>query len=190
MDKTESSTRRVVAVGLLAVAILIGLYIATGGSLPSLSLSSSNTPVPTPLVTTGPTGTIHGTVQAHVTHLKGTLWRFEYTIRNTGKAPIAGLQISGTPANLTKISARAGWNYYGAGVCKGSAKGILIYWSTGAGSPTEIHPGQSVTLSFETRTKGTTHDQYSLSWDGATPQFGTLTAPAPSTLPVTGQHCT
>jgi hypothetical protein len=190
MDDTEGRRRRVVAVGLLAVAILIGLYVATGGSLPSFSLRSANTPVPPPVVTAKPAGAVHGTISAHATHLHGTLWRFAYAIHNTGKVPVAGLQISGATSNLTDISTRAGWNFYGAGVCKGSAKGIVIYWSTGAGSPTEIKPGQRVTLSFETRTSGTTRDQYSLSWDGARPQFGKVMAPAPSTLPVKGQHCT
>jgi hypothetical protein len=179
-----------VAVGLLAIAVLIGLYIATGGSLPSLGLGSSTGATPAPPAVGSPTssGSIKGTLTVSATKLKGSLWRFAYTIHNTGTVPIAGLQLSGAPTNLTAISSRTQWNFYGAGVCHNSAPGILIYWSTGSSSPTVVKPGGRITLSFQTRTTGSVTDQYALSWAGASPRFGTIKAPAPSTLPV-HQHC-
>jgi hypothetical protein len=48
-----------------------------------------------------------------------------------------------------------------------------------------VQPGDSITLSFKTRTHGTVRDSFSLSWDGAKPLFGKVLAPAASNLHVT-----
>jgi hypothetical protein len=183
MNERGENSRRLVAGALLAVAILLALFIATGGSLPSFSSPSSsappaasgNTPAPQP---------VQGSLTVSSHHLHGDLWSFAYTIHNSGKVPIAGVQINGPAARLSGITQRPLWNAQGAGVCKQGPQGILIYWSTGSSSSTVVSPGKSLTLSFQARTRGVRQDGYSLSWDGAAPVFGKIAAPAAGTVPV------
>lgn len=191
MEGNAGTTRRIVAVAILAVAVLAGLFIASGGSLPGGG-SSSSPPAsgagagsPTP----APSGKVQGTLTASARHLVKSAWEFSYTIHNTGKVPIAGLQINGGTSNLYDITNQRLWSFFGAGVCNKGPSGILIYWSTGLTSPTLIKPGDSLTFRFKSRTARTVQDTYSFSWGSATPQFGRVTAPAPSTLS-SPQKCT
>jgi hypothetical protein len=187
MNWKTGESRRTVAIGLLALVIVAGLFIASGWSLPSFGTGSTAggaSPTPVTQPTFGPSASIEGRVTVHIKKLGGTARRFSYTIKNSGNVPIAGLQINGATANLYAISTRRLWNFFGSGVCHRGPAGILIYWSTGLNSPTVIKPGAQLTLSFDTRTRGTTEDGYSLSWANAAPQFGRVLGPKGSSLPV------
>lgn len=186
------TTRRVVAVALLAGALLIGLVIATGGGLSGGGSSPPPpaAPSPAPAASTRvPSGTIEGTLTGTARRIGGSAWQFNYRIKNRGKVPIAGLQLNGPASNLYDISTRTLWNFFGAGICHHGPNGVLIYWSTGLTSPTVLKPGGTLTFTFKSLTTGTVQDSYSLSWGSATPQFGRVVAPAGSTLP-SPQKCT
>lgn len=176
-----STGSRTAIVAALAVLALVAVFFAAGGRGPSTATSPTAAP---PTAPTPAKGTVRGTLTVRIRHLKRSTVRFTYIIRNTGRTPIAGLQLNGEAAPLYAISTRPQWNSFGAGVCRGKPAGVLIYWSTGASSRTTIPPGASARFSFTTRTTGTTEDGYSLSWDDARPQFGQITGPAASTLPI------
>jgi hypothetical protein len=129
---------------------------------------------------------VQGQVSVSAKRLQATLWRFVYTVRDTGKTPIGGFQLNGPQANLFGVSGRPGWTTFGAGVCKGNYPNMLVYWSTGSNIRTEIKPGQTVTFRYEVNGTGTIKRLYSLSWDGATAHFGQIDGPAPSNLPAAG----
>lgn len=187
---------RLIAIAVLAVAILVALIVATGGGFPSQS--GGNAPAPAPPATPPaprpakatppaavPSGQIQGTV-SEVTHrLGGHAWQFLYTVRNTGKVPIAGFQLNGLRVPLYHLTTRSGWGFFGTG-CGGNYPNVLIYWSTGSTSPSRIGRGQTAMFGFKAETASTTRLDYSLSFGQAHPAFGVTTGPAPSTLPAPG----
>jgi hypothetical protein len=189
MDQRLNDIRknpRLLLSGVMPVVIIIGLLIATGNPF-----SSGNSEPATPSGT-GQGGavspaspTVQGEVVAKVEHLHGNLWQFLYTVRNTGKTPIAGLQINGPRANLFDVTARRGWGVFGAGICGGKYPDVLTYWSTG-GSGAVIHPNQSAVFGFKVRTSGSLPRLYALSGGQASPQFGRFLGPAASNLPADG----
>lgn len=178
------SKRRLVVVAVIAAAILFAIVIATGrqtlsspNNAPSVTQSAATAaPAPTSSVA------VKGAVTVAVHHLKGHTWRFRYTVRATGKTPIAGFQLSGSTARLFHVVGPA-WNYYGTGLCKqiGPA-GLLIYWSTNTAAGGLISPGKSKVFGFDANTSGPATISYSVSYGTAAPQFGHIQAPASSTL--------
>jgi hypothetical protein len=189
-----TSNRRLVVIAILAGAILLALIIATGGGFQSPQSSPAPAGNPAPAnnpPTTAPapqaaSGTIQGTVSVQTSHLSGHAWQFIYTVRDTGKDPIAGFQINGPIANLYDISRPSGWTVYGSGVCHGQNGGILVYWSVGPGNTNNINPGKSVRFGYKVNTTGTTRVVYSLSYQSDTPLFSSTTGPSASTLPASG----
>jgi hypothetical protein len=180
---------RFILSGLLAIAVLVAVVLATGGGIFGSGSSGPSTSSQGP----GPTATapssrdvVQGRVSVSVKHLQATLWLFAYTIADTGKTPIGGFQINGPRANVFGATGRPGWAVFGGGVCKGNYPNMLVYWSTGSNIATEIKPGQTVAFHYEVNTTGTIKRLYSLSWDGATAQFGQIDGPAPSSLPPSG----
>jgi len=190
--KPARINRRLVAAAVLAVALLFGLIISTGGGIPGFG-SSNNSPSNAPPVNDATTpavapvsGHVTGGVTVHATHLGGAIWRFLYTIHNRGNTPIAGFQINGPTANLFHRVSRQGWSSFGSGICGRRLPGILIYWSTTTSSPTIIAPKQSGQFGFTVNTSGVAPVGYSLSWGSAAPEFGRTQGPAASTLPTNG----
>lgn len=192
MAKPAANNRRLIAAALLAVALLLGLIVSTGGGIPGFS-SSNTSPANAPPVNDATTpaatpvsGHVNGDVTVKATHLGGTVWRFLYTIHNRGNTPIAGFQINGPTANLYHRVSRQGWSSFGSGVCGRRLPGMLIYWSTTTSSPTVIAPKQSSRFGFTVNTSGVVPVGYSLSWSSAAPEFGNTRGPAASTLPTSG----
>ncbi len=192
MAKPAANNRRLIAAALLAVALLLGLIVSTGGGIPGFS-SSNTSPANAPPVNDATTpaatpvsGHVNGDVTVKATHLGGTVWRFLYTIHNRGNTPIAGFQINGPTANLYHRVSRQGWSSFGSGVCGRRLPGMLIYWSTTTSSPTVIAPKQSSQFGFTVNTSGVVPVGYSLSWSSAAPEFGNTRGPAASTLPTSG----
>jgi hypothetical protein len=171
------NVHRAIWVLLVVLIILIAVFVAVGGKL--LGTSSSNG-----TSTPSSSGAVKGKMTVNTTH-HGDTWTFRYIIHNTGNVPIAGFQLNGPKSNLYDVSTRRLWNSFGSGICQRRLAGILIYWSTGLSSSSVVQPGDSITLSFKTRTHGTVRDSFSLSWDGAKPLFGKVLAPAASNLHVT-----
>jgi hypothetical protein len=126
-------------------------------------------------------------VIVRVRRLKGHTWAFRYAVHNTGIVPISGFELNSARANLFQISSTPNWPSVGAGVCGGKFPGILIYWSTGSKNVGVIRPGQTAHFAFRVNTGGASTALYSLSWDGASAQFGRVAAPAPSHLAATGR---
>jgi hypothetical protein len=192
MDETLPSKRRLIAVAIISVAILLVIVLLTGNqtlsspsgaaqitALPPTYPPAASTPAPS-------SGKVQGAVSVAATHLSGHTWRFRYTVRATGKTPIAGFQLSGPTAHLFRVTG-PGWNFYGNGVCGSSGpSGLLIYWSTGQASPDVIRPGTSATFGFEVNTSGPATASYAISYGTSTPSFGQIRGPATSSLPVTG----
>ena len=174
----NKGVHRAIWVALVALVIVIGIFVAGGGKLPGSGSKNATT-------TPSSHGVIHGKLTAKAVHLRGDIWAFNYKILNTGTVPIAGFQLNGPKSNLYAVTSRKLWNSFGSGICQRRLAGILVYWSTGLSSSSVVQPGDTITLSFKTRTHGTHKDVYSLSWDGASPQFGKVLAPAASSLPVT-----
>jgi hypothetical protein len=191
VDKLRRNPKLIVS-ALLPAVLLIVLVLATGtgdlfggggSSAPPSGSGTSGAPPP-------PSGTkeaVHGQVSVAAIHLSGHLWRFTYTIHDVGKTPIGGFQLNGPSANLSLVNGRAGWAIFGAGVCHGKFPNMLVYWSTGPGSATEIKPSDTVRFSFEVNTMGTSKRLYSLSWGQAGAQFAEITGPAPSNFPASGR---
>lgn len=180
---------KIIASAVLPAVLLIVLVLATGagnlfGGSGSPSQSPNTNPAPTAPVTQG---AVQGRVSVSAHHISGHLWQFTYTVDDTGKTPIGGFQINGPSANLFGVSGRSGWAVFGAGVCQGHFPSMLVYWSTGPGSPTEIKPNDTVTFAFKANTTGTSKRLYSLSWGQATAQFAQIEGPAPSNLPASGK---
>jgi hypothetical protein len=119
-------------------------------------------------------------------HLKGHTWQFRYVVRNTGTVPIAGFQLTSPRANLFHISGQSNWSYYGSGVCGQKHADILIYWSTATRSTRVIRPKHTAQFAFRVNTTGIRKMLYSLSWDAAAPQFGSIAGPAASSLQTSG----
>ena len=191
MSRQNQGRTRALTIGLLAVAILAALAITTGGSLPGLPGGSSGGALPTqaPVLKAGTTptsGSVQGIVRVMVEHLRDHTWKFTYKVHNTGKTPIAGFQFNAPQSNLFHVWGRPGWRYFGSGICGGSPRGVLVYWSTGTTSRFLLPPGKTGQFGFTVNTTGAKPLQYSLSWTSASPQFGTVTGPAPSALPPTG----
>ena len=189
-DRFRKNPKMVVS-ALSPLVLLVALVIATGGGN-IFGGSSSNPPQVQGPGTIQPTPvpareSVQGSVTAAAAHIKGRLWRFTYNIHNTGRTPIAGFQINGPRTNLSVITGRKGWAIFGAGVCGGRFPNMLVYWSTGPGSPTEIKAGETVTFSFDAATTGTARRLYSLSWSQAAAQFAQVTGPAESNLPAPGR---
>jgi len=184
---------KVVLTGLVPIILLAALVLATGGSGLFASGGSGSRPASTnSTVSTSSTssstfgGVVQGQISAKANHVRGRLWRFTYTVHDTGMTPIAGFQINGPVANVFDVNGLAGWDIFGAGVCHGRFPSMLVYWSTGSSSPRVIKPGATVVFSFDVNTTGQTDRLYSLSWGQARAQFGQITGPAPSGLPATG----
>lgn len=181
MTNAPSNVPRLIAIALIALALLAAMVWATGGGFEA-------GPPPTPQPTALPTPTVNpvrvvGSVSGAAYHLSGHTWRFTYTVRDTGRVPIAGFQLNGPAANLGKIQGKMGWLAFGSGVCKQNYPGILVYWSINSASPSVIRPGRTGTFSFVAATNGTAQDGFSLSWGNAGPLFGKVIGPAQSTLP-------
>jgi hypothetical protein len=181
---------KMVVSALSPLVLLVALVIATGGG--NIFGGSSPSAPQGPAQTISPTSApsrlaVRGTVMVASRHIKGHLWRFTYTVQNLGKTPIAGFQINGPRTNLFVVTGRKGWAIFGAGVCSGRFPNMLVYWSTGPGSPTEIKPGETATFAFDANTTGTEKRLYSLSWSQATAQFAQITGPAQSDLPASGR---
>jgi hypothetical protein len=179
---------RWIVIPLLAGAILIGLFLATGGGGQSSS-SSAPAPTPTTAPTTlppAPTGQIQALMSVRIRHVTAHTWSFNYRIQNTGRLPVAGFELNGPQANLFHIQGRASWAFYGSGVCKQQHPGVLIYWSVGAASLRTIPPKHIAHFKFTVNTTGTAPLRYSVSWGSATPLFGVIAGPAPSSMPTTG----
>ena len=192
MAKPAANNRRLMAAALLAVALLLGLIVGTGGGIPGFG-SSNTSPVNAPPVNGATTpaaapvsGHVNSDVTVKATHLGGTVWRFLYTIHNRGSTPIAGFQINGPTANVFHRVSRQGWSSFGSGVCGRRLPGILIYWSTTTSSQTVIPPKQSGQFGFTVNTSAVAPVGYSLSWGSAAPEFGNTRGPAASTLPASG----
>lgn len=191
MAKPAANNRRLIAAALLAVALLLGLIVSTGGGIPGFG-SSNTSPANAPVNdATAPavapvSGHVNGDVTVKATHLGGAVWRFLYTINNRGSTPIAGFQINGPTANLYQRVGQQGWSSFGSGVCGRRLPGILIYWSTTTSSPTVIAPKQSGQFGFTVNTGGLVPVGYSLSWGSAAPEFGNTRGPAASSLPTRG----
>lgn len=176
---------RLVAIAIIAVAILVGLELATGGGLTgSASPSSTVQPLaPLPTATSTPQGMVHGMVSVQSRHTAGHTWHFIYTVRDIGAIPIAGFEVNAPPSNLFHISGPSGWTFYGSGVCNGNHGGVLVYWSTTSAQRGVIAPGHAKQFSFDVNTSGTLPATYSLSWQLAQPSFGAVGGPAGSSLP-------
>jgi hypothetical protein len=181
--------RRQVAIAVVVAALLVGLALASGVGLPGSGGSSSassggapGSPLPTPDIY----HRIAGTVQSTVQHLGGDTLQITYTVRDTGKIPIAGFQIYGDPANLFRVRGRPGWQFFGNGICGQDHPGILIFWSTTTTSGTVIPPGGQGTFSFRVNTAGTAASKYALSWGQAAPLYGNVTVPQRSSLKPSG----
>lgn len=191
MNESLNRNRRLLASLIIPAAILIGLLLATGQSLFG---GGSSQPPPPPTVhipaaaptATVATGAVQGVVTVDVRRLGGNTYRFMYTVHDIGTTPIAGFQVNGAAANLYAIAGPRGWTPFGSGVCGGRYPGVLIYWSTGSGSASVIRPRQTVRFAFSVNTAGASSHVYSLSFGQATPQFGMVQAPRPSTLPAPG----
>ena len=189
MSESPSRTRRLVGTVVLPAAILIVLLLASGNnffsgeSTPAAPVSENATAGVPP---TSAAGRIQAMVSVAIHPLGGQTYRYTYTVRNVGKVPIAGFQINGQRANLFAIRGVSRWSRFGNGVCGEKYPGVLVYWSTGSASPTVIRPGKTGRFGFDVNTRGHAADVYSLAYGQATPQFGTIAAPAPSTLPVSG----
>ncbi|GAC1511255.1 MAG: hypothetical protein NVS2B16_12430 [Chloroflexota bacterium] len=125
---------------------------------------------------------MRATVSVAVQRGRAHTYTFVYLVRNQGHLPIGGFQINGQAANLFHIHGPAGWNAFGAGVCKGNYPGVLIYWSTGVGG---IPSKQSQRFTFSVNTGGVMSRQYSLS-QGQSVLFAHALGPQPSTLPASG----
>jgi len=192
MPKPAGNNRRLIAAASLAVALLFGLIVSTGGGIPGFGSSNTSPANGPPLNdTTTPaaapaSGHVSGEVTVNATHLGGAVWQFLYTIHNRGNSPIGGFQINGPTANLFHRVGRQGWSSFGSGVCGRQLPGILIYWSTTTSSPTVIAPKQSGQFGFTVNTSGVSPVGYSLSWGSAAPEFGNTRGPAASTLPTSG----
>lgn len=178
---------RLIAIVLLAGAVLVAVVIATGGTNSTSSPGPTSGPATPVAQSTGPVLQIQGAVTVSVRHLAGHTWEFWYRVRNTGRVPLAGFEISSATANLFHIRGRSGWSYYGSGVCGGQHPGVLIYWSTSTASPRIVKPGHRAHFIFDVNTSGPTQVRYSLSWDSAAPQFGTVQGPAGSVLKASGK---
>ena len=192
MSKPAANNRRLIAAALLAVALLLGLIVSTGGGIPGFGSSNTSPANPPPVndATTPAVAPVSGHVNGDVTvkaaHLGGAVWRFLYTIHNRGNTPLAGFQINGPTANLYHRVGRQGWSSFGSGVCGRRLPGILIYWSTTTSSPTVIAPKQSGQFGFTVNTSGIAPVGYSLSWGSVAPEFGNTRGPAASTFPTSG----
>jgi hypothetical protein len=186
----NQNVTRLVAVALVAGAILVALVIATGGGSAGPSGSSAPPAAPTaaPAPPTQPAvaGAVKGTVRVQARHLHGSTWQFVYTVRNTGKVPIAGFQLNAARSNLFTIRGLTDWTFFGGGVCGGPQPTVLIYWSTGAVVGSTIAPNGSGQFSFQVNTSGPAPVGFSLSYQTATPFFGTVQGPRPSTLKASG----
>lgn len=187
--ETLRKNPKIIASAILPAVLLIVLVLATGAG--NLFGGSSGSPSNTSQGPGPAAPQSQGAVQGHVSvsahHLSGHLWQFTYAIHDTGKTPIGGFQINGSSANLFDVSNRPGWAVFGAGVCHGTFPNMLVYWSTGPGSPTEIKPDDTATFTFKANTSGTQKRLYSLSWGQATAQFDRIDGPAPSSLPASGK---
>ncbi|HEX8918932.1 MAG TPA: hypothetical protein VF898_10550 [Chloroflexota bacterium] len=191
MGRKPRINGRLIIVALLAVGLLVALVLATGGGFPNPNTVLTSTPAPEAASSPTPSPTQHiaGKVTVVVRHRAGNTWQFLYTVRNTGSTPIAGFELSAPRSNLSAVTVPTGWAVYGSGVCGGRHGGILAYWSTATASPTAIGPGAKMTFGFTVRTKALGSVLYSLSSGAATPLFGNIQGPAPSTLPARGS-CT
>jgi hypothetical protein len=182
------NSARWIVIPLLAGAVLIALFLATGGGGQS---SSSSAPALTPMAAptklpARPTGQIRALVSVRVRHVAAHTWSFNYRIQNTGRLPVAGFELNGPQSNLFHIRGRAGWAFYGSGVCKQQHPGVLIYWSVDATSRRRIPPKHIAHFKFTVNTTGTAPLRYSVSWGPATPLFGEIGGPATNSMPTTG----
>lgn len=187
MEENLPSTRRLIVVALIAAAILLALVVAMGGvTVTNPSSVPVITVLPSPkgvAITATPAGQVKGTVSVSARRIGAGTWRFRYTVKDTGRLPIAGFQINGPTANLYHI-VNPGWIYFGSGVCGQKHPGLLIYWSTNAAA---IKPGKSVTFGFDVKSRGSIRATYSISYGTSPPQFGAVRAPAASTIPAPGR---
>jgi hypothetical protein len=188
MNDGLPSKRRLIAVALISVAILLVIVLLTGNqTLSSPSGAPQITAIPpTAAPTSAPAAPVKGEVAVVVKHLKGHTWRFRYTLRATGTTPLGGFQLTGPTAHLFRVSGPTGWSYYGNGVCgsKGPA-GLLIYWSTN-GDNGIIAPGKTARFGFEANTSGSLLGSYAISYGTSTPQFGRTRTPAGSRIAISG----
>jgi hypothetical protein len=171
--------KRLIAILFLALAIVLAVYVAstsTGSSSPSTgAIPTRSSPV-----------SIRGLVSVKVKHLRKHIWRFAYTIRNTGTAPIDGFQINALRSNLFHVTNRFGWGLYGSGICRGNHDGVLVYWSTSTSGTDAVLPKRSAKFAFSVNTRSVKQAGYSLSGGSAAPIFGKVAAPARSSMPTTG----
>jgi hypothetical protein len=185
------SKRRLIAVAIISVAILLVIVLLTGNqTLSSPAGAPQITAIPPTAAATSapstPSGPVKGSLTVAVKHLKGHTWRFRYTLRATGTTPVGGFQLTGPTAHLFRVTGPAAWSYYGNGACNSTGPtGLLIYWSTN-GATAAINPGRSATFGFEVNTSGTVSGSYALSYGTSSPQFGQIRAPAGSNLAITG----
>ncbi len=163
---------------LLALAVLIAIILATGGS----SFFGNGAPSigATPTV---PPERVTGIVSAQVRHLSGHLWQFTYTVHNQGRTPIAGFQLNGMRANLFALIGPHSWSVFGNGVCGGKYPHLLVYWSTASQSPSVLHAGSTTQFGYRVNTTGTQQISYSLSWSHLPASFGSVPGPVHSSLP-------
>ena len=186
IDRLRTNPKTIATV-LLPLALLVVLIVATGASNPfggGSHSSSSSAPTAAPAVAS------HQSVQAnlsvHVTRVRDTTWRFDYTVHNSGKTPLAGFQLDAARANLYNVYGKGGWAVFGNGICGGNYSNLLVYWSTGSRSPAALHPGGSARFGFTVQTTRPAAMTYSLSWGNAAAQFGTTQGPASSSLRARG----
>jgi len=180
---------RLIAVVAIAAGILIAIVIGMGtvtfsspNNVPSVTAEPAASPTAAPPAAAG---SVKGSVTVSVHHLSGHTYRFLYTVRDTGKTPIAGFQINGNQANLFNVKG-PGWNVFGNGICNGSNAGLLVYWSTNSAAPNRINPGKSATFGFDVNTSGTIESTDALSYGTDNPMFSNVQAPKPSSLPAGG----
>lgn len=192
MNDGLPSKRRLIAVAIVSVAILLAIVLLTGNqtlSSPSGAPQVTALPAtaaPTSASTSPASAPVKGAVTVTVKHVKGHTWRFRYALHATGTTPVGGFQLTGPTAHLFRVSGPASWSYYGNGACgsKGPA-GLLIYWSTN-GATAAVPPGKSATFSFEVNTSGPVTGSYALSYGTSSPQFGQTRTPAASNLAISG----
>jgi hypothetical protein len=181
--------RRLIAAIIIAAAILFAVIIGMGtvtfsspGSVGSVTVPPQTAIAPT---AAPPQGSVQGTVSVSVQRLSGHTFRFRYTVRDTGRTPIAGFQLNGAKANLFHL-VDPGWNPFGSGVCNGNNGTLLIYWSTSTGAANQIAPGHSAHFGFDVNTTGQSSATYAVSYAKAAAQFGSTKGPAGSSLPASG----
>lgn len=158
----------------LALVYLAGGVRVTGGSTPP--------PTESPPATIATV--INARVHVRINHVGDRTWLFRYTLLDAGSTPIGGFQISGPRSRLFDVVQPKGWVPTGGGICGQPSSTVLVYWSTGSAGV--LQPGQTAYFSFKVRTAGPTALGYSVAWQTAVPEFGTISGPQGSNLRAPG----